>query len=237
MHIALCDDEKNELLLLREMVQAFCEKKRLEAVIDVFSGGEDFLASAQRYDILFMDIYLPGMNGMEAAERAGALALQQIVFTTVSREYAVEAFRLNAAHYLTKPLSAQSVAEAMERCLMRLGGLPRKSLVIKTNQGTIPVPMEQIVFIEVLNKLCIVHTAKSDFRTYTSLDALFEQLDDAFLRAQRSYVVNMRFVESFLFDRVILAGGTEIMLSRSNRTELKRQYQSFLFRLARRAEE
>ena len=100
MHIALCDDEKNELLLLREMVQAFCEKKRLEAVIDVFSGGEDFLASAQRYDILFMDIYLPGMNGMEAAERAGALARQQIVFTTVSREYAVEAFRLNAAHYL-----------------------------------------------------------------------------------------------------------------------------------------
>ena len=79
--------------------------------------------------------------------------------------------------------------------------------------------------------------SKSDFRTYTSLDALFEQLDDAFLRAQRSYVVNMRFVESFLFDRVILAGGTEIMLSRSNRTELKRQYQSFLFRLARRAEE
>ena len=122
MHIALCDDEENALLLLREMVQAFCEKKRLEAVIDLFSGGEDFLASAQRYDILFMDIYLPGMNGMEAAERAGALARQQIVFTTVSREYAVEAFRLNAAHYLTKPLSAQSVAEAMERCLMRLGG-------------------------------------------------------------------------------------------------------------------
>ena len=115
MHIALCDDEENALLLLREMVQAFCEKKRLEAVIDLFSGGEDFLASAQRYDILFMDIYLPGMNGMEAAERAGALALQQIVFTTVSREYAVEAFRLNAAHYLTKPLSAQSVAEAMEQ--------------------------------------------------------------------------------------------------------------------------
>lgn len=236
MRIALCDDEGDALLALQEMVQAFCEKRGLEATIDSFPGGEDLLASTQQYDIFFMDIYLPGMSGVEAAERFGTSPHQQVVFTTASREHAIEAFRLNAAHYLMKPLTTQSVAEAMERCLTRLGKPPQKSLDIKTNQGTISVPMERIVFIEVLNKLCIIHTAKNEFRTYTSLDALFEQLDDSFLRAQRSYVVNMKFVESFLFDRVILGDGTEIMLSRSNRTELKKQYQRFLFQLARRIE-
>ncbi len=82
-------------------------------------------------------------------------------------------------------------------------------------------------------KLCLIHTEKNEFRTYTSLDALFEQLDDSFLRLQRSYVVNMNFIESFLFDRVILKNNMEIMLSRSNRSEMKKQYQSFLFQMAR----
>ena len=236
MHIALCGAEGNALLALQTMVRNFCEKEGLDAAIDSFSSGKELLASVQPYDIVFIDVYLPDMDGMEAAKRAGASPRQQVVFTSASREHAVEAFRLNAAHYLTKPLSPRSVEEAMERCLTRLGRPPRKSLAIKTNQGTLPVPMEQIVFIEVLNKLCTIHTVKTEFRTYTSLDALFEQLNGSFLRVQRSYVINMKYVESFLFDRVILRGGMEITLSRSNRTELKRQYQRFLFDSAERDE-
>jgi len=236
LRIALCDDETLSLYTLQELVQSFCEERKLETEIDLFSCGEDFLASTQEYDIVFMDIYLPGINGMETVARYDGSSRRQVVFTTTSREHAVEAFGLDAAHYLIKPLTAVGVTEAMERCLARLGKNTQKGLVVKIGQGTVSVPMEKIVYIEVLNKLCTIHTAKSEFQTYTSLDALFEQLDDSFLRVQRSYVVNMAFVESFLFDRVILQGGTEIMLSRNNRAELKKQYQRFLFDLARRNE-
>lgn len=204
--------------------------------IDCFSCGEDFLSSKGQYDIVFMDIYLTGISGMETVERFGNTEHCQVVFTTTSREHAVEAFGMNAAHYLLKPLNAEGVAEAMERSLARLGHGAGRSLPVKTSRGTVSVPMEKIVYIEVLDKLCTVHTEKNAFQTYASLDALFEQLDDMFLRVQRSYVVNMGFVESFLFDRVILSGGTEIMLSRNNRAELKAQYQKFLFGLARRSD-
>lgn len=234
MWIALCEDETDSRCGLARLIQSFCEARELAVEIDAFSCGEDFLASAREYDIVFMDVYLTGMSGVEAVKRLHGAASRQIVFTTSSREHAIEAFGLNAAHYLVKPLTAQAVAQAMERCLDRLGKNPGKYLLVKTERGIIPVPMEQIVYIEVSNKLSTIHTTKNDLQTYTSLDALFEQLDGSFLRAQRSYVVNMNFIESISADRVVLRDGTQIPLSRSNRAELKGQYQKFLFDLARR---
>lgn len=236
MRIALCDDETVSRQALQELVRAFGDAQKLEFEIDTFSSGEDFLTSAQEYDIVFMDIYLTGISGMETVERLGGSEWCQVVFTTTSREHAIEAFGLNAAHYLVKPLTAQAVAEALERCLSRLGQSPGKALTVKTGQGTVSVPMDKIIYIEVLDKLCTVHTAKNAFQTYASLDALYEQLDGSFLRVQRSFVVNMGFIESFLFDRVVMQGGTEIMLSRNNKPVLKKQYQDYLFHLARRGE-
>lgn len=234
MRIALCEDETDSRCALARMVRSFCEARELAAEIDAFSCGEDFLTSKREYDIVFVDIYLTGMTGVETVKRLRDASHCQIVFTTTSREHAIEAFGLNAAHYLVKPLTAQAVAQAMERCLARLGKGPGKSLSVKTAQGIIPVPMEQIKYIEVRDKLCTIHSTKKDLETYTSLDALFEQLDGSFLRAQRSFVVNMNFIESISADRVVLRDGVQIPLSRSNRGALKGQYQKFLFDLARR---
>lgn len=110
-----------------------------------------------------------------------------------------------------------------------------RCLEIKTNQGVVSLPVHQILYIEVFNKVCLVHTKKNTFHTYSSLDSLFELLDShTFMRAQRSYIVNMNNIESFYFDHIVLSNGKEIMLSRNTRSELKKQYQQFLFRLARR---
>lgn len=236
MRIALCDDEATDRQTIRELALSFGKERGLEFEIDAFSSGEEFLASAVGYDIVFMDIYLTGISGMETVERLGSSSACQIVFTTTSREYAVEAFGMDAAHYLVKPLTAGAVAAAMERCLNRLGQGSGKTLPVRTSQGTVSVPVEKIIYIEVRDKLCTIHTGKNTFQTYTSLDALSEQLGDSFLRVQRSYVVNMAYIESFLFDRVVMQDRTEIMLSRTNKLELKNQYQNYLFHLARREE-
>lgn len=96
-------------------------------------------------------------------------------------------------------------------------------------------PAFTIIYIEVFNKICTIHTEKNSFQTYTSLDALSELLDgDSFMRAQRSFLVNMKYIESFYFDHIVMQSGKEIVLSRNNRAGLKNQYQQFLFHLARR---
>lgn len=235
MRIALCDDEKDALESLQAHINTYCTKENLEVQLDFFSSGEDFLSSAQQYDIIFMDIYLTGISGTDAVRELGGDATRHVVFTTTSREHAVEAFGLNAVHYLIKPLTEENVADALSRCLARMNALLEKILEVKSVQGIVPVSMCNIMYAEVFNKVSIVHTHKSDIETYTPLDALAELMDDScFLKVQRSFVVNMNFIESFLFDRVILQNGVEIMLSRGNRQELKRKYQQFLFDLARR---
>jgi DNA-binding LytR/AlgR family response regulator len=237
-NIAVCDDDKNDSSILKSLIYSFLNKHNLTAKIDTFSSGEDFLASHKEhsYDIVFMDIYLGKVNGIEAATTIRhSSSLTQIIFTTETSDYAIEAFGLNASHYLLKPLTESAIKEAMERCLSKIDTNYTKSLEIKTTNGIIPVPIKNITYIEVFNKICIVHTVKNIFQTYSSLDAMSELLDNTiFIRAQRSFLVNMNFIESFFFDHIILYNGVEIILSRSNRTELKKQYQQFLFSLARR---
>lgn len=239
LSIAICEDEAQDRELLTRLLQTVLTKKKLNARIDSFSCGEDFLAAHEQspYDIAFMDIYLRGINGTDTVRRALSHHRCRFIFTTVSSEHALEAFALEAAHYLLKPLTEESVREALERCLPALSSEEKHFLELKTNQGNVSIPVDNIVYIEAMNKICVIHTKKNEFRSYTSLNALYELLDDAlFLYAQRSYVVNMQFIDAFHFDHIVLEGGLQIVLSRNNRSELKKQYERFLFRLARKGD-
>ena len=177
------------------------------------------------------------MNGMDAVRTLPRSGGPAVVFTTTSREHAIEAFSLKAVHYLLKPLTRDGVKEALDRCLVSCSKNEEKFLMVKNNQGTIPVPTGNIIYIEVFNKISTIHTIRNDIQTYTSLDALFEYLDtNCFMKAQRSYIVNMKFIQTFYFDRLTLHNGIEIILSRKHRSVLKKQYQDYLFRLAREGE-
>ncbi|MDD3338822.1 MAG: LytTR family DNA-binding domain-containing protein [Lachnospiraceae bacterium] len=237
MRIAICDDEMECLDLLETLILDFSKKRNLKVEIEQFVSGQFllFANAASKYDIVFLDIYLEDENGMDVAKRLNLSREQQLIFTTTSEEYAIEAFGLNATHYLVKPITNDSVTQAMERCLKRAGKSTMKMLDIKTSDGRLAIPMENVQYIEVFNKKCEIHTAHSIYQTYISLDALFEQLDAGlFFKAQRSYIVNMREIDSFFFDHLVLKNGLEITLSRSNRSVLKKQYQNYLFDLARR---
>ncbi len=238
LHIAVCDDDENDLNSLLSHLSAVCADLELLTQIDSFTSGEHFLSAciAKNYDIVFMDIYLNDINGIDAVRdvQINWPQTSHYVFTTISSEHAIEAFNLNAAHYLVKPLKREKIREAVERCISFYPAKNKRSLEIKTGRKQISIPMEDITYIEVTNTRCAVHTQDRSFQTYTSLNALFTLLDeDLFLRVQKSFVVNMAFIDSFFYDHIVLKDGTEISISRNKRTELKKQYQDFLFRFVR----
>jgi DNA-binding LytR/AlgR family response regulator len=234
LRIALCDDDKALLDFVRDCLQNYAKEHCLHFIIDCFSSGEAFLESSELYDIIFMDIYLDGITGVDVVARLSTNSRQRVIFMSSSREHAVEAFGLGVAHYLVKPLTKEDVNAGIERCLVRLGEDTEKVLSVRVSHDTVDIPMGQIVYIEVFNKVSLIHTTNDVIQTYSTLKELFELLDkNVFLRAQRSYIINMGFVEFFLFDRIIMKNGMEIMLSRNNRGELKHQYQRFLFDMAR----
>lgn len=239
IEIAVCDDNEKDCRFLESQIDTYMKTNHIIGNITLFSCGEDFLSAKpdKPYDIVFMDIYLPGINGIDTILEASSRDSFQLVFTTVSQEYAIEAFGLDAAHYLIKPVTENTVTEAMERCISRMETNDIKYIDIRANIGNVSIPTDRIVYIEVYNKTCIIHTEKSEFVTKSSLDAIYELLGgDMFMRAQRSFVINMRFIESFSFNCITLYGGVKIIPSRRNWNELKKQYHQFLFQLARKGE-
>lgn len=233
MQIALCDDDKQQLHVLEDCLRAYEAAHGLDLTLHCLSSGEAFLATSEEFSIVFMDIYLGDLLGTDLIRQLDKTA--QVVFITTSQDHAIEAFDLGAVHYLLKPVTPTQVWEAMDRCLTRIGTNAESILHIQTSHGSIPIATTQITYIEVFDKVCVIHTTKQKFQTHTALNALFEQLDgNQFIRPQRSFVVNMAFIDSFLSGKVILKDGTEITLSRNNRAALKAQYQRFLFDLTRR---
>lgn len=232
--IAICDDNPDDSAVLNDLVLDFCSDRQLDVRIDLYSSGEELLAACLTvpYSILFMDIYMAGINGIDTIRQLDSRS-SSVIFTSTSREHAIEAFGVNATHYLLKPLTASGIQEAMTRCLHTLGGLSDKQIRVKCSQGDLSIPMNGILYIEVFNKVSVIHTRTRTFQTYMTLNALYELLDESFMKAQRSFVVNMYTIESFSFDHITLKDGKEIVLSRQNRQTLKKQYQDFLFQAAR----
>lgn len=235
MRIALCDDDMSALCELNNYIEDFFVFKKITFHTDCFLSAEEYLNSDQNYDILFMDIYFQGINGIDAVKKTLKSHSPALIFTTYSPDYALDAFLLKALHYLLKPVHKEDVAEALNRCLESLDIKSEQLLYVKNAMGNIPVSVEQIIYIEVSNKISTIHTLQNNLQTPTSLDTLFKALDHRhFMKAQRSYLVNMQFIKDFYFDHIVLKDGTEITLSRSNRNSLKKQYQDYLFDLVRR---
>lgn len=108
---------------------------------------------------------------------------------------------------------------------------PKLNLTVSS--CAIQLPYHRIVYLESINKRIQIYTENKVYTVYTTLDALYKELDETiFMRAQRSYIVNMEHIMAFHFDHLILDNDVRIVTSRSQRTLLKQQYQAFLLRLA-----
>lgn len=238
MRIAICEDEPEFAEILNEQIRTYFTNYHLPVQIDRYLSAEALLKADASCDILFTDIYMENMNGLQLFQRLREQGESiPIIFTTVSQEHAIDAFALGAVHYLVKPYSYERTEQALDRCMTYLKKIPGRVLEIKNGSATIPLPQDSILYIEVQDKLCTIHTQKNEYHTYASLDSLFGMLDhDDFMKAQRSYLVNMNYIEAFQPNRLVLKNGKEIVPSRKNRGELKKQYQEFLFALARKGE-
>jgi DNA-binding LytR/AlgR family response regulator len=230
MNIAICDNNKLFQKSLICLIKQYFHQKELPLSphIQCYTDASQLDTVSPDWDILFTDI--PAPSEVDVVKNLRSLHDFPVVFITDCCDYAVDAFEVNAVHYLVKPVSYDAIAESLERCLTSLKLQNEPILEIKTLHRIVPVSVNKIVYIEVFNNLSVIHTATSHLETYTPLKALFEMLDEGqFMKPHRSYIVNMKHIRHFYFDRLILDTGLEIVLSRKNRSDLKQQHQAFLF--------
>ena len=236
MIITVCDDDPAIHPLLTGYIQDYFHQNKPELanslIINNYQSGEIFLKNPHA-DILFLDIYMGSLSGIDMLKRLPAKYHPRfLIFITTSREFAVEAFEMNASHYLLKPFTSDNVFNALDRCHIRDTFSP--VMTLHAASGLITIPLSSIRYIEAFNKRTLIHTISDTFSTYDALSSLSEQLDDRFMQPHRSFIVSMSHISAFYYDHLIMDDDLKISLSRKKRTELKGQYHQYLAKITRR---
>ena len=154
MKIAICDDDSQELAKISSFIDAYRQKNNVLLTYQTFQSGTElvFTMESGDYDILFLDILMPGFSGMQAAhEIRGFDRVAQIVFLTSSPEFAVESYQVKAHNYILKPVSEEKLNRLLDE-LIKEEQNPQEGLAVKTQKGMAFILFSRLAFVEVMNK-------------------------------------------------------------------------------------
>ena len=226
MDIAVVDDEKT----IREHICALIEKQKPGSHIEAYATGEELLASGKRFDIVFLDIQMGGMNGIEAARKLRERQEDTVlIFITGIKEYVFDALDLYAFHYLLKPVDEGKFAEVLQRAAGEAKKKKeKKCLFIRTKNLTLD--QSDILYIESRAKKLEIHTTGADkaIEIYAVMDELEGQLGEDFYRCHRAYIVNMAQITEYDNESITLTNGDKVYLAKKKYSEFVKAYMWFL---------
>lgn len=231
VHIALYDKESENLAELLKGIHFYCNYLNIEINVTCFSNIHSLLEFPARFQIIFIYISSKDTSALALAEDLRQrMPFVSLVFLSDSRDFALDAFRFQASHYLMQPISQADIISALKRCFTEQKIQTKQVIKIKPVKSSVPtfVPLSDISFIEIFRKIVIVHTEEREIHTYSTLNAISQQLDESFFRVHKSFIVNMNNIHSLNTMEVILKNGRHIPVSRKNKVALKEQYQNFL---------
>lgn len=228
MDIAIVDDEK----IIRGHIREMIEELKQDCNVACFSSGEELLATAKPFDIIFLDIQMDGMNGIEAAKEVREKNADTVlIFITGIKEYVFEALDIYAFHYLLKPVTEEKFTEVFEQALKEAGLRKmrrKKQLFIHTRNKGITIDTDNILYIESASRKVEIHTTQEVIEAYGALGELERQLGGTFYRCHRGYLVNMAHIKEYKSDCITLTGGNAVYLTKKKYGEFVKAYMWYL---------
>lgn len=230
--IAIVEDEAAWSASMQQMLRAFEREKGIRLELESFSSIETFLSDyRQKYDVVFMDIELPGMNGMEGARRLRQLdPVVVLIFVTNLAQFAVQGYEVSAMDYLLKPVSYERLSLKLQRALDTIGRMDGKRVIVYNKAEMHSMSIQDILYVEVRGHHLLFHrTSGREVDACGSLGELEEQLRDyGFSRCNSCYLLNMKYITSIHGLTVTLSGGTELQISRRRRKEFVDQFTIYM---------
>lgn len=228
MRIAVCDDDKESCAQLR----SWMKKLEPDCQVVCFYTCRQFLGTGQHFDILFLDIRMEQMGGMEVA-RALRISRENtiLIFVTALKEYAPEAFEVSAFHYLLKPVPEEKFSRVFEstcREARRLESANREVLIFQTKSRNFAIQKSEILYVESEKRKVEIHTQRENITVYATMKHMEKELGEGFYRCHRGYLVNMAYVSGYGMGTIQLQNGESIYLAREKYSEFVRAYTGYL---------
>ena len=230
MKIAVCDDEP---LLCKEIIRRI---QRLSPGEDIFEfhNGKELLNSGESFDLVFLDIDMPEMGGMETASllcrrRRDTL----IIFLTGSREHILEAFKVRAFRYICKPVNPEEFHEAFFSAKQEL--CERVMISVRHDHVTCTILLDDVICFEAYGDGTYIYTDEEVYTSARSLKSWLDEVGDhCFFQVHRSYAISLRYIQSIETDTITMRGQNLVVpVSRRSRTALKEAFLAYMKENAR----
>ena len=240
MRIAIVDDLADERAWLKERLARQLALRGAAAELLAFDSGESFLAAEkkQRFTAAFLDIYMDGMSGMEAAKelrKTDASCL--LVFTTTSADHALEGFQVRALHYLVKPFSESELSALLDEMLAKLPR-PEPFLAVKVGGSDVRLFYRDMICAEHFAHMINIHTtAGKTLATRQSFKVFTEPLrkDARFFVCGRGVIVNLEHAADFQDAAFCMTDGSRVYVSQELRKSARQAFMEFLLQKGREA--
>lgn len=222
--IAICDDEPIGRQLLQESLEHFLEESNIEAEISSYCNAQELLQAKTMHEILFLDIRMPKMNGIQAAEKyRGKYKDTIIIFLTSYEDYVFEGYKVNAFRYLKKPIEQEKLKEALQSAISKIG--QEHEIELWDEEGLHIVRQRDIIYVETNGRNVIVRTLEKDYCVKVGITQFAENLQSAeFISPHQSYYVNMHYIKEFNRQEAILMNGEKVKISCKKYTQFRDTY-------------
>ncbi|MCI8296703.1 MAG: response regulator transcription factor [Lachnospiraceae bacterium] len=222
LSIAVCDDELLECLHIAARIRALTEELQIPCSIEHFSSGSALLDALDRFDLIFLDILMDGMDGMETARRCREQSFDKLlVFLTSSRRYVFDAYDVEAFHYLVKPVEDEKLKNVLRRAAQKESGASQDHILVSRERKKRKLFLDHILYFEIRGRQVEAHGEDGCFTYYEKIGALEEQLKGkGFFRCHKSYLVNLKHVDMYDRQEAVLDNGERIVIA-------KRRYEDF----------
>lgn len=222
LSVAVCDDEMLDCCNMAKAIKDMLEEMEIPCIIRQFYNGKELLRAAESFDIIFLDIMMVGMNGMRTAQLLREKAFQNIlVFVSSSREYVFDAYDVEAFYYLLKPVDMGKLKKILSRAVMKFAQDSQDFIIINKERQNKKLLLKDIVYFEIRGRVVYVHSAGGIFDYYDQISILEQSLrDKGFFRCHKSFLVNLKHVDTYNREEIILDNGEKIVIA-------KRRYEDF----------
>ena len=234
--IAFCDDDMEVLHQMNELLDRYRVERNEDITYAAFQSPFELLTEIEkgiRPDILFLDVVMPGQNGMDVAKEIRQYDMNmKIIFLTSSPEFAVESYSVGAYFYQLKPIWEESFFRLMDSVLAECTKTQENSLILRSKEGITRINLQQLEYCEVLGRKLLFHLENGAvLESAGSLDDLAGQLMQYsnFFRPHRSFLVNMEYIQNISSRSIKMVNDAEIPIPHGKCSEIKNTYMEYAF--------
>lgn len=228
MRIAICDDQQEYRKLIIQYVQFYFKEHFIDLEYDEFCSGEELLLSDKIFDIVFLDIEMNELNGIQTTKELNIRNKNTIIFiVTAYQKYLDDAMDLNVFRYIDKPIQAKRLYNGLDKAIDLINN---NEITFKTrNDGIIKTHKNDIICVEVKRKTVYVNTTEKQYIAREKMDFFKETLTASYFAIPHiSYVINFNFVKKFQRDKVELKNGQIVSIAPKKQTEIKKKFMQFM---------